>query len=113
MPTMPDTTHRSDPSAADLMVRLLTPGGGAFAVLHRPHVHPDEVEVLLGDVITAETVADLPEPAGPDLPVLAVVPFRQIRERGFEAVDDGVPLLALRARERVRLNLATLLGLLP
>jgi phenazine biosynthesis protein phzE len=84
-----------------------------FAVLHRPHLGDDIVEILFGELVTVERLADLPEPFGPEQPVLAVVPYRQIRERGFEAVDDGAPLLALRSRERVVLPLGDLLARLP
>jgi phenazine biosynthesis protein phzE len=84
-----------------------------FAVLHRPHIGPDTVEILFGELTHVPLVVDLPEPRSGDLPVLAVVPFRQIRERGFDAVDDGVPLLALRADERVLISLADLVDLLP
>ena len=84
-----------------------------FAVLYRPHVDPDTVEILFGGVTDVPLVGDLPEPIAPGLPVLAVVPFRQIRERGFDAVDDGVPLLALRADERVLIHLDDLIERLP
>jgi phenazine biosynthesis protein phzE len=95
--------------------RLLSPNPPPFAVLHRPEIHADAVEVLLGDLITVGLLADLPEPEPGvlTLPVLAVVPFRQIRERGFEAVDDEAPMLALQARQRVLVSLDDLLPLLP
>ena len=63
---------------------------GPFALLRREG--RDQVEVLTGPVETVETLADLPD----DAPVLAVVPYRQVRERGFDAIDDGAPLLYLR-----------------
>jgi 2-amino-4-deoxychorismate synthase len=65
-------------------------GAGAFALLRREG--RDLVEVLTGPVETIETLAGLPD----DDPVLAIVPYRQVRERGFDAVDDGAPLLFLR-----------------
>jgi 2-amino-4-deoxychorismate synthase len=97
----------------NLIRRLLADDPPPFAVLHRPHVSADTVEVLIGDLIAVDLLADLPEPAGQRLPVLAVVPYRQIRERGFEAVDDGAPLLALCTREQAVVALADLLPLLP
>jgi 2-amino-4-deoxychorismate synthase len=68
-----------------------------FALLHRDGA--DHVEVLTGDAITVETLADIP--LEPGRPVLAVVPYRQIAERGFDCVDDGAPLecLLVTARE--------------
>ncbi|GAA4600349.1 phenazine biosynthesis protein phzE [Actinoplanes octamycinicus] len=62
-----------------------------FAYLHRDGA--DHVEVLTGDVITVEQLAGIP--LEPGRPVLAVVPYRQIRERGFACVDDGAPLECL------------------
>jgi 2-amino-4-deoxychorismate synthase len=59
-----------------------------FALLHRDGA--DHVEVLTGDVITVATLADIP--IGP---TLALIPYRQITERGFDCVDDGAPLECL------------------
>jgi 2-amino-4-deoxychorismate synthase len=109
----PHSHRNSQPTAERLIGRLLAPDPPPFAVLHRPHISPDAVEILIGDLVTVELLADLPEPANRDLPVLAVVPYRQIRERGFEAVDDGAPLLALRTQERTVVALTDLLALLP
>lgn len=101
---------RPEPPAA-LVARLTAPGGPAFAVLHRPHVAPDVVEVLVGDVSSVDTLAAVPRPG--ELPVLAVVPFAQIRERGFDVVDDGTPLLVLAATERFAVPLDALREALP
>jgi phenazine biosynthesis protein phzE len=113
---------RSEPTMSNnrssaAIERLLAPVPPPFAVLRRPHADAsagaEVVEILFGELITVELLADLPEPARPDLPVLAVVPYRQIRERGFDAVDDGVPLIALRTRERLTMPVADLLAHLP
>jgi phenazine biosynthesis protein phzE len=45
--------------------------------------------------------------------LLAVVPFRQIRERGFDCVDDGAPLLVLKIARRAAIPLADLVAGLP
>jgi len=66
----------------------------AYALLRRS---PDIVDVLVGDVVELPSLADIPLS---DKEVLAIVPYRQIAERGFECVDDGAPLLALLVRER-------------
>ncbi|WP_229073661.1 anthranilate synthase family protein [Actinoplanes sp. DH11] len=65
-----------------------------FALLHRDGA--DHVEVLTGDVVTVEALADIPLDRG--TPVLAVIPYRQIAERGFACVDDGTPLECLLVR---------------
>ncbi|MFC9062993.1 anthranilate synthase family protein, partial [Streptomyces sp. NPDC057074] len=44
---------------------------------------------------------------------LALVPFRQIRERGFDVHDDGTPLLVLTPEERYEIPLADALDELP
>ncbi|WP_449341880.1 anthranilate synthase family protein, partial [Streptomyces aurantiogriseus] len=51
--------------------------------------------------------ADLPDEG------LALVPFRQIRERGFDVRDDGTPLTVLTPEERYEIPLAEALEQLP
>ncbi|MEU6124329.1 anthranilate synthase family protein [Streptomyces sp. NPDC047123] len=79
-----------------------------FALLRRrtPGHDPDTVEVLIGPTVTCDRLADLPEG-------LALVPFRQIRERGFDVRDDGTPLTVLTPEERHDLPLAEALAALP
>ncbi|OQR64314.1 phenazine-specific anthranilate synthase component I [Streptomyces maremycinicus] len=80
-----------------------------FALLRRrtPGHDTDTVEVLLGPVGTRDRLADLPEEG------LALIPFRQIRERGFDVRDDGTPLAVLVPEERHVLPLAEALDRLP
>jgi 2-amino-4-deoxychorismate synthase len=91
----------------------LITGREPFALLRRrtPGRDHDTVEVLTGPVHQAARLADLPVPA--DRPALALVPFRQIRERGFDAPDDGTPLLALVPETYRELSLAEALEQLP
>ena len=49
-----------------------------FAVLHREH--EATLDVLVGDIVDVERLADIPLDGRE---VLALVPFRQVRERGF------------------------------
>ncbi|MGW4876877.1 anthranilate synthase family protein [Streptomyces sp. NPDC004262] len=80
-----------------------------FALLRRRAPGHDEniVEVLLGPVTARDRLADLPEEG------LALVPYRQIRERGFDVHDDGTPLLVLTPEETHSLPLADALAQLP
>ncbi|MGW2960304.1 anthranilate synthase family protein [Streptomyces sp. NPDC001220] len=80
-----------------------------FALLRRRAPGHDEstVEVLLGPVTARDRLAALPEEG------LALVPFRQIRERGFDVRDDGTPLLVLTPEETHTLPLADALAQLP
>ncbi|MFC9705507.1 anthranilate synthase family protein [Streptomyces sp. NPDC056943] len=92
--------------------RLLDDSCPPFALLRRrtPGRDHDTVEVLIGKVHEAERLAELP--VGP-LPTLALVPFRQIRERGFDVRDDGTPLSVLVADEVYELPLTKALAQLP
>lgn len=69
-----------------------------FALLRREG--RARVEVLRGEVRTVARLADLPpvEQAGGEQ--LALVPYRQLRERGDACHDDGTPLVTLIIRER-------------
>ncbi|MET9154080.1 anthranilate synthase family protein [Streptomyces griseoflavus] len=80
-----------------------------FALLRRRTPGHDHgvVELLIGPVSTREHLADLPDEG------LALVPFRQIRERGFDVRDDGTPLLVLTPEERHDIPLAEALRRLP
>ena len=79
-----------------------------FALLRRrtPGHDHDTVEVLLGPVTVYERLADIPEG-------LALIPFRQIRERGFDVRDDGTPLSVLTPEESYELSLEQALSELP
>ncbi|MET7474468.1 anthranilate synthase family protein [Streptomyces sp. NPDC005648] len=80
-----------------------------FALLRRRSPGHDErtVELLIGPVSTCERLADLPDEG------LALIPFRQIRERGFDVRDDGTPLMVLTPQETRTLPLDEVLGQLP
>ncbi|WP_225831174.1 anthranilate synthase family protein [Streptomyces sp. NK08204] len=80
-----------------------------FALLHRRTPGRDEstVEVLLGPVTTHDRLAELPDEG------LALIPFRQIRERGFDVRDDGTPLLVLTPEESYEIPLAEAVEALP
>ncbi|MGI5244140.1 anthranilate synthase family protein [Dactylosporangium sp. CA-139066] len=65
------------------------------------------VEVLTGPVSTVDSLADIPGEC------LALVPFRQVRERGFDCVDDGTPLAVLRIEGRREVAVDDVLAALP
>ncbi|QLE71708.1 phenazine-specific anthranilate synthase component I [Streptomyces rectiverticillatus] len=127
---MPSDTARPAGTAA-LLARLTGPVAPPFALLHRrtpglPQGAGDgagapggTVELLLGPVEEAERLADIPLPTGrpaggrPVHDALALVPFRQIRERGFDVRDDGTPLAVLRPEESHELPLGDVLAALP
>ncbi|GAA2410011.1 anthranilate synthase family protein [Streptomyces coeruleofuscus] len=80
-----------------------------FALLRRrtPGHDHDLIEVLVGPVTTHDRLADLPDEG------LALVPFRQIRERGFDVRDDGTPLTVLTPEESYGVPLTDALEQLP
>lgn len=101
-------TVPSDPLAAVAAGR----DPGPFALVRREGA--DHVDLYAGPVRRAGHLADLPLPDGPAGPrTLAVVPFRQITERGFACVDDGLPLEFLEIRQHRRIPLAQVLDALP
>ncbi|MFI9821371.1 chorismate-binding protein, partial [Streptomyces sp. NPDC052013] len=80
-----------------------------FALLRRrtPGHDQQTVEVLVGPVADHVRLVDLPDEG------LALVPFRQIRERGFDVRDDGTPLTVLTPEETHTLSLTDALAQLP
>ncbi|MFE7391750.1 anthranilate synthase family protein [Streptomyces sp. NPDC057582] len=97
---------------ASVLARLVRDDCPPFALLRRrtPGHDHDIVEVLIGRVREADRLAGLP--VGPQ-PSLALVPFRQIAERGFDVRDDGTPLSVLVADETYELPLDEVLAELP
>ncbi|KOG55162.1 anthranilate synthase [Streptomyces griseoflavus] len=111
------------PRSTDAVLRrLLSPGCPPFALLRRRtpgRPAADTVEVLVGEVTEVPRLADIPLGEGvPDggtatADALALVPFRQIHERGFDVRDDGAPLAVLRPDETYELPLDEVLAQLP
>ncbi|MCM2576424.1 anthranilate synthase family protein [Streptomyces meridianus] len=105
---------------ATLVERLAADDCPPFALLHRStpgRAGAGTVEVLVGPVRDVERLDAIPLPKGatgaPATDALVLVPFRQIRERGFEATDDGTPLSVLFPDETHELPSAGLLEALP
>ena len=117
-------TFGTDPAelpAEHPLARVLAGQAADFALLHRPQsAGPDVVEVLVGDVSRLWRLADLPlasgptaVPARPRHDVLAMLPYRQITERGFACRDDGEPILAMTVTAQDTVTLDDALDLLP
>ncbi|HYS37621.1 MAG TPA: chorismate-binding protein, partial [Pseudonocardiaceae bacterium] len=87
----------------------------AFALLYRPEsTGPDAVDVLVGDVSTVSSLADLPLSSSfPGHEVLAIMPYRQIAERGFACADDESPLIAMRITDQQIVSIADVLAGIP
>ncbi|PRX46979.1 phenazine biosynthesis protein phzE [Prauserella shujinwangii] len=94
----------------DLLDRILCGDAPEFAVLYRPEAHGEStVEVMAGssepvgairDLLDARPGAGAGTDGGVRHDVLAMIPYRQVRERGFECRDDRSPIVALRVEEQ-------------
>ncbi len=76
---------------------------------------PDTVELLTGEVVDVDLLADIPltDAGCAAREVLALVPFRQVVERGFECHDDAAPLRCLVVDNHRVLSRAALIAALP
>ncbi|MGP3921617.1 anthranilate synthase family protein [Streptomyces sp. 8N616] len=121
-PDVPDTPGIPGigvPGIPALLRRLAAEGGPPFALIHRrtPGRPEDLVEVLVGTVRDVPRLADVPlgegAPGRAVTDALVLVPFRQVRERGFDVRDDGTPLTVLRPEESYELPLPAVREALP
>ncbi|MER5766196.1 anthranilate synthase family protein [Streptomyces sp. NPDC001985] len=116
---LPRPARPPGPSAGELIGRLVSgPRPPAFALLRRaaPSAggRAGPVELLLGTVTRADRIGDIPLPAtGTGPSALALVPFRQIAERGYACHDDATPLQVLAVKESHTLDPDALLEALP
>ncbi|MEO6509949.1 MAG: phenazine-specific anthranilate synthase component I, partial [Nocardioides sp.] len=107
-------TPSGPPDVADLLEQVQA--YGAWAVIRRKAAPtaglvggtPHEVASLLD--IPLETGA--PEP-GRSADRLVAVPFRQVRERGFAAIDDDTPLVVVDIEAEHEVAVDELLAALP
>ena len=92
----------AEPVADAAQVLELLTDDASFALIR--HQGSAFVDVLLGTVHDAPSLAEIPlrtdRAPGPD--VLALVPYRQVTERGFVAHDDGMPLSCLVVDQHLR-----------
>ncbi|MGP3973666.1 anthranilate synthase family protein [Streptomyces sp. 8N114] len=112
-----DSAPRTQRSATTRTIeRLLGPDPGPFALLWRPAAHGrDALELLTGPVAELRELGELSwhctgMPAS--RAVLALLPFRQITERGFACHDGKEPVLAMLVEERAEAAVQDVLPLL-
>ncbi|MFF7790373.1 chorismate-binding protein [Streptomyces sp. NPDC007991] len=107
--------------SGDLLGRILGDRPpAAYALLHRPETTgPGVLDVVAGEAAEPRTLAELPLPdtpetaGGPRHEVLALVPYRQIAERGFDCPDDGTPLLAMTVTGQTTVPVTEVLTRIP
>ncbi len=78
----------------------------------------DTVGIVGGRRWEADSLLDVPLEEGPPPPGrqcdrLVAVPFRQVAERGFEAHDDGTPLVVVDVEEEHEFSVADVVAALP
>ncbi|HEX8780343.1 MAG TPA: chorismate-binding protein [Nocardioides sp.] len=91
-------------------------GCEAWAVIRRKA--SPTVGLVGGRREVLESLLDIPleegvPEEGRNVDRLVAVPFRQVRERGFEAIDDGTPLVAIDIEQEHEVPLSALLEVLP
>ncbi|MCX6501032.1 MAG: chorismate-binding protein [Microbacterium sp.] len=97
---------------ASAVLTALASAREPFALIAR---EPGWVEVLTGRVVDVDLLAEIPltDSDGRDREVLALVPFRQVTERGFACHDDAAPLRCLVVEEHRRFSRAEVIEALP
>lgn len=121
--TGPDSATHLGGENGDLLDTILSLRAPAFALLHRPEVYgPGLLDALVGDLSSVSMLADIPLPeCSPDQAeeevtggvrhdVLAIIPYRQIRERGFACPDDGAPLITMTVTGQQTISVAEVLA---
>ncbi|MGP6171382.1 anthranilate synthase family protein [Microbacterium sp. A204] len=97
---------------AALLAALAEDADASFVLIARDGT--DSVELLTGPTQDVDLLADIPLVVdGSAQEVFAMVPYRQVRERGFEATDDGAPLRCLVVEEHRHLALDDVIAALP
>ncbi|MFF3710557.1 anthranilate synthase family protein [Streptomyces phaeochromogenes] len=109
-----------------LLRRVLAAEPPPFALLHRPErTGQHQLDVLTGELCMPDRLADVPLAEGgaddgaedgqghQGHQILTVIPYRQLRERGLDSVDDGAPLIAMLITEQAVVPLNDLLRRIP
>ena len=93
-------------------IRAARDSDAPFVLLARK---PDTVELLTGSVTDVDLLEDIPlvDASGTAREVLALVPFRQVVERGFTCHDDGAPLRCLVVDAHTAFPLADVVAAIP
>lgn len=96
-------------AARNLLNRLMDADRDAsFALIHRQG--DTTIDVISGDLTEVSRIAEIPL-KGQE--VLALLPFRQISERGFEVRDDGAAPLCLSVNESESISVSDAVQILP
>ncbi len=118
MPATPDPAAGGESPARDALAAIRR--HEAWAVIRRSTRVGDKhtVGIVGGRRWEAGSLLDVPLEEGPPPPGrqadrLVAVPFRQVAERGFEAHDDGTPLVVVDVEEEHEFSVADVVAALP
>lgn len=85
---------------------------GPFALIQRSA--DTDLHYLSGNLEELENLDDIPLPADPGKwQSVSIVPFCQIRERGFKAASEGEKILSIRVKTHKRMSVEETLARLP
>ena len=98
------------------LLNELCTGSTPFAVIQKQD--SEEILILTGETIHCRHIADIPRVTGPTggrfvYDSLSVVPFCQIRERGYIARDEGEDILTIRVTSQREVDARSFIELLP
>jgi 2-amino-4-deoxychorismate synthase len=86
----------------------------AFALIVRDEGDgPRTLEVYAGNARTCESFVELPDTGSSSEEMLVLIPYAQLRERGFACIDDGERLCVIEIHEREVYPLDEALHMLP
>ncbi len=88
----------------------------SFALLYRPHTTEGEIlEILEGDMKIASSLGSIELNENEDGPnaTFILVPYCQLRERGFAHVDDDEKLLYMNVKNFQRINVSEFIKIVP
>lgn len=103
-------------TTAETILRLAADPSASFALIARGEGGPaTHVEVLTGEIVDVDALADIPlhDAGGVAREVLALVPYRQVRERGFTAREEDTPLRSLVVDSHERVPVSEVISALP
>lgn len=94
------------------IISTLTSGSTPFCLIQKQD--SEELLLLSGESSRTRNISDIPRRSGPTGGVrlydtISVVPFAQIREKGYEARDNGEKILTIRIDSQVELDVTDFL----
>jgi len=98
------------------LLNELCTGSTPFAIIQKQD--SEEILILTGESMCCRRITDIPRKAGSTngqtvYDTISVVPFCQIRERGYIARDDGEDILTIRVASQREVDAESFMQLLP